>query len=693
MAGTINLANVALGFDASALTKGIDLSAGEIRKLGSVVKASESDLDKYATAMKLLDVAQQKGAITAERLAAAQDHLAKKYGIETYAMIEARQASEALIAKKKQQEEAARQAAANEARYGEMLAQAQRDALERQKKIDAELAIGIGLRKQVATAEERMAANTKLYDQYLKQGIIDLQTYNRLLDQMKQKPIMAPTSQAGSGNVVGDLKSTLAQYAGMAAAFAGVKNSLSLAATAESNRISLEVLTGSAVKAKMLFDGFQDLDRNSPLSRSDFARASQTLIGYGFAAESTLPALRQLSEISIGNADRFQSLSLAFGQVTANGRLMGQEVLQMVNAGFNPLQEISRTTGRSMVELKKAMEDGAISASMVEDALRSATSEGGRFYEMNEKLKNSAAGQWAKMQSDVQLLSTEIGTNLMPAAKDFMNLMNSGKDKNGNGGALSSIAQLASDGARALMAVGSDAITNLDGNSQGTAISSLADDIQTREMEKKILAENVHVKTQEEKDRIARNIAARQAKERAELEAAAAKEKKALDDKKQAEKEIEDSEKKAAKDKQAEIDKLSKQFEDAHNKRVKEAEELAKATLTPLQEYEKELARIDELSMQGAISDALANSGKDKAGEKLIGQAKAADKSDALGVSQTIAPALKAGSVEAYKFMLNQKDKLYEAAQEQKELTSETLEVAKQQLIATQAIPKLGVKR
>ncbi|MFW1649887.1 hypothetical protein, partial [Acinetobacter nosocomialis] len=76
---------------------------------------------------------------------------------------------------------------------------------------------------------------------------------------------------------------------------------------------------------------------------------------------------------------------------------MGQEVLQMVNAGFNPLQEISRTTGRSMVELKKAMEDGAISSSMVADALRSATEEGGRFFEMNEKLKNSAAGQWAKI--------------------------------------------------------------------------------------------------------------------------------------------------------------------------------------------------------------------------------------------------------------------------------------------------------
>ena len=588
MAGTINLANVALGFDASKITKGVDLTAGEMRKMNQIFKDSISPVDRYNADLTILKKAHETGAVSADRMRQAMASLQDKY----------------------------------------------------------------------------------------KQG----------------------TSGASGGGsaMAGDFKNTLAQYVGVAAAFAGVKNSLSLAATAESNRISLEVLTGSAVKAKMLFEGFQDLDRNSPLSRSDFSRASQTLIGYGFAAESTLPALRQLSEISIGNADRFQSLSLAFGQVTANGRLMGQEVLQMVNAGFNPLQEISRTTGRSMVELKKAMEDGAISAGMVEDALRSATSEGGRFYEMNERLKDSAAGQYAKMKSDVELLATEIGTNLLPAAKSLMDLMNTGKGKNGSGGIASTLSQGLGDGIEAWSSLLQDEIKLVTGGFAKGEKSSLAgmfDRIQTEEMTKKMNAEYGHVKTQEEKDRIAKNIAERQAKERKELEAAAAKEKKAADDKKQSDKEAEDAEKKAAKDKQKEIDKLSKQFEDAHNKRVKEAEDLAKATLTPLQEYEKELKRIDELSMYGAISDSVANAGKDKAGEKLIGQARAADKSDALGVSQTIAPALKAGSVEAYKFMLNQKDKLYEAAQEQKELTSETLEVAKQQLIATQAIPKLGVKR
>jgi tape measure domain-containing protein len=512
---------------------------------------------------------------------------------------------------------------------------------------------------------------------------------------MQAKPMQTPMA----GGIAGDLKGTLAQYAGLAAAFAGVKKSLSLAATAESNKISLEVLTGSVAKASMLYEGFIELDRSSPLSRSDFSRASQTLIGYGYAAEGTLPKLRQLSEISIGNADKFQSLSLAFGQVTANGRLMGQEVLQMVNAGFNPLQEISRTTGRSMIELKAAMEAGAISSKMVEDALASATSEGGRFYDMNERLKNSAAGQYAKMKSDVEMLATEIGTNLLPAAKALMDLLATGS-KSGESSNLSSLFQGFGTGLEgAVLAtefqskMGAMAIS---GDARGAMFSKIAEFAgrsSREELTKQLSLEYKHVATKEEKDRIAANMAKRMAEERKEIEAIAAKEKAASDLKKDAEDAAEKAEKKAAADKKKEIDDLSKKFEDAHNKRIKDAEALAKATMDPLQEYEAELARIEELRAQGAIGEDLAKQGIDRAGQKLIGQANAADKSNALGISQTIAPALKAGSVEAYKFMLGQKDKLFEAAQEQNKTSLDQLDIAKQQLTALQNQPLLNKKR
>ena len=574
MAGSINLANVALGFDASQITRGVDLTAGELRKLSGIVKSSESDLDKYSNSMRLLDVAQQKGAVTADRLAAAQDQLSKKYGIETYAMIEARQAAESL-AKAKADELAKNQKIDSEMQLGialrkqvataeEMLAadtriysgylkqgiidlktynqllesqarkygietdatraatkaahdlaRTQKEQIEKQKQLDAEMQIGIALRKQVATADERMATSIKQYDTYLKQGIIDLQTYNRLLGQMQAKPMQTPMS---GGGIAGDLKGTLAQYAGMAAAFAVVKKSLSLAAVAETNKIALEVLTGSTEKAKMLYDGFIALDRESPLSRSDFSRASQTLIGYGFAAEGTLPTLRALSQISAGNSDKFHALALAFGQVTANGRLMGQELLQMTNAQFNPLAEIARTTGRDISELNVAMQAGAISSGMVEDAFASATTGLGRFSGMNERLSQTAAGQYAKMQSDVQLLATEIGTNLMPAAKAFLDLLRAGSNGQGGSGFLSNIASAFSTGLEGIGAIASDAFTNLDGSSNGTKLTELRNRVNAAQMENDLRKEFVHVNTKADNERIAKTMAERENEKRMILE-------------------------------------------------------------------------------------------------------------------------------------------------------------------------------
>ena len=70
--------------------------------------------------------------------------------------------------------------------------------------------------------------------------------------------------------------------------------------------------------------------------------------------------------------------------MTASGRLMGQDLLQMINAGFNPLSEISRKTGKSIGVLKEEMEKGKISAEMVTQAFYSATQAGGQFHGMTD---------------------------------------------------------------------------------------------------------------------------------------------------------------------------------------------------------------------------------------------------------------------------------------------------------------------
>ena len=212
--------------------------------------------------------------------------------------------------------------------------------------------------------------------------------------------------------------------AALGASLAFIKDASGKAAGMESLIVQFEVLTKSADKAQELIKSFREEAIKSPLSVEDYAQAGKTLMAFGISADETLPILKTLGDVSMGNAERFGSLALAFAQTQAAGRLMGQEVLQFVNAGFNPLQEISRKTGKSMIELKKAMEDGAISADMVTDAFRSATAEGGLFYGALDKGAATTEGKIAKLGDAIMGLKVSFGTGFNQGLKSALDATN-----------------------------------------------------------------------------------------------------------------------------------------------------------------------------------------------------------------------------------------------------------------------------
>ncbi|WP_019540578.1 tape measure protein [Proteiniphilum acetatigenes] len=155
---------------------------------------------------------------------------------------------------------------------------------------------------------------------------------------------------------------------------------------------------------------------DSPLSLSGVSQAAQTLLGFNVEAEKVIPTIKQLGDISMGNEQRFQSLALAFAQMSSTGKLMGQDLLQMINAGFNPLSVISEKTGKSIADLKKEMESGAISSQMVADAFASATAEGGKFYGMTQKQAEGIKGLQAQLEGAWQ----DVFNNLGKSQEDFI---------------------------------------------------------------------------------------------------------------------------------------------------------------------------------------------------------------------------------------------------------------------------------
>lgn len=249
------------------------------------------------------------------------------------------------------------------------------------------------------------------------------------------KQVQTQAGQAGAaldrtttkaGGLINKLRSVRSAIGGVGGMIAGLGAGaaagwmMKLASGAESTAIQFEVLMGSADKAKQMLTDLRKLDMNSVFGMTSLGDAAKLMLSYNVAGQSVVPMLTTISQVAMGNEEKLHLLTKGFSDVVAKGRLMGQEMIQLTNAGFNPLQEISRTTGLSFGVLQKKMEAGEISTEMVARAFESATAKGGRFYNMNDRMAQTTAGRFAKLQTNMELLAIAIGTRLLPVANELI---------------------------------------------------------------------------------------------------------------------------------------------------------------------------------------------------------------------------------------------------------------------------------
>lgn len=177
----------------------------------------------------------------------------------------------------------------------------------------------------------------------------------------------------------------------------------------QSMQTAMETMVGKDVAGPLMAQ-VKELAKISPLTMTDMVGAEKMMLGFNIQAEDTIKYLKALSDISMGESGKFNSLTLAFSQMSATGKLLGGDLNQMINAGFNPLQQISEKTGKSIATLKDEMSKGAISAEMVQQAFLDAASAGGKFYNMSENASKTINGQLSMMQDALDDVFNELGT-------------------------------------------------------------------------------------------------------------------------------------------------------------------------------------------------------------------------------------------------------------------------------------------
>ncbi|MBT1702960.1 tape measure protein [Chryseosolibacter indicus] len=242
-------------------------------------------------------------------------------------------------------------------------------------------------------------------------SIKQIREARRELEQLQRMASRAPGNLSASGSGGGLLRSLIPAIS-VAGALALGGGALQNGLQAQARQASFEVIAGKE-QGTALNKDLTKFAQDSIYGNEVFQNA-QTMLGFGIASKDVMANTKMLGDVAMGNAQRLGSLTLAFSQVSAAGKLTGQDLLQFVNAGFNPLQQISKDTGISLAVLKEKVSEGAISFQMVEQAFKNATSEGGMFYNMTNKIAETDFGKWQAFQGQLDALSTQVGGVLAP---------------------------------------------------------------------------------------------------------------------------------------------------------------------------------------------------------------------------------------------------------------------------------------
>ena len=199
-----------------------------------------------------------------------------------------------------------------------------------------------------------------------------------------------------------------------------VKSGLDYNAQMESYLTNFKVMLGDEQLAAEKLEEIRRMAASTPFSLSDLTEGTQTLLQFGVAADDTTGVLKRLGDISLGNADKLQTLVRAYGKMSSAQKVTLENVNMMIDAGFNPLNQICDATGESMSALYKRISDGKVSFNELEAAVAAATSEGGQFYNGMLEASQNFNGRLSTLKDNVAALTGELTSGLFSALGDIL---------------------------------------------------------------------------------------------------------------------------------------------------------------------------------------------------------------------------------------------------------------------------------
>lgn len=174
---------------------------------------------------------------------------------------------------------------------------------------------------------------------------------------------------------------------------------------------SFTVMTGSADKASETVKKLADIGATTPFDMPQLADATSLLMNFGFSADDAVDSMMMLGDISQGNAEKLDTIARAFGKMNSAQKVSLESINMMIDAGFNPLQEISEHTGESMQSLYDRISKGKMSVDEITESMKRSTSEGGKYFQSMDAQSQTLDGRLSTLSDTI---NSKLGEALQP---------------------------------------------------------------------------------------------------------------------------------------------------------------------------------------------------------------------------------------------------------------------------------------
>jgi len=228
---------------------------------------------------------------------------------------------------------------------------------------------------------------------------------------------LSSTSKMSSGitSMVGKLAVAGGAFLSLRAAYQGLSTGFKLASDFEQAEVAMTTMIGSGEKAKQLLADLTDFAASTPFQFPELQQATTKLLAFGESADNIIPTMKMLGDIASGVGTPVSELAEIYGKARVAGRLMAEDVNQLVGRGIPVISEFAKMFGVAESEVKGLVTQGKIGFPELQKAMASMTSEGGQFAGLMDAQSQTLGGLFSTLKDNVGLALRDIAQNIIKA--------------------------------------------------------------------------------------------------------------------------------------------------------------------------------------------------------------------------------------------------------------------------------------